>query len=53
MSGPQRITASQEYQAHHQLTATMMENATNLVWATGGGMVPASEMQGYLARGSS
>ncbi|MDU5768795.1 D-serine ammonia-lyase [Mixta calida] len=53
MSGPQRITASQEYQAHHQLTATMMENATHLVWATGGGMVPASEMQGYLARGRS
>ncbi|AUX92723.1 D-serine ammonia-lyase [Mixta gaviniae] len=51
MSGPQRISASREYQARHQLTAAMMANATQLVWATGGGMVPPDEMQNYLARG--
>ncbi len=51
MSGPQRITANRSYQTQHALSAETMANATHLVWATGGGMVPDKEMQEYLAKG--
>ncbi|HAD6878790.1 TPA_asm: D-serine ammonia-lyase, partial [Salmonella enterica subsp. enterica serovar Typhimurium str. SL1344] len=30
---------------------TQLGNATHLVWATGGGMVPEDEMEQYLAKG--
>lgn len=52
MSGPQRITASHEYLARHGITPEQMQQSTHLVWATGGGMVPAPEMQRYLAKGN-
>ncbi|MCU6667552.1 D-serine ammonia-lyase [Enterobacteriaceae bacterium H4N4] len=42
MAGPVRIAASGRY---------ALENATHLVWATGGGMVPEDEMEKYLAKG--
>jgi len=42
MAGPVRIAASGRY---------ALENATHLVWATGGGMVPPDEMAKYLAKG--
>ncbi|WP_285131347.1 D-serine ammonia-lyase [Leclercia adecarboxylata] len=42
MAGPVRLAASGRYS---------LENATHLVWATGGGMVPDEEMAKYLAKG--
>lgn len=43
MAGPQRVSASGKY---------ALENATHLVWATGGGMVPEEEMAAYLVKGN-
>ncbi|WP_447347547.1 pyridoxal-phosphate dependent enzyme, partial [Salmonella sp. AM049] len=51
MAGPQRICASVAYQQRHGFSQTQLGNATHLVWATGGGMVPEDEMEQYLAKG--
>ncbi|EAR1501520.1 D-serine ammonia-lyase [Salmonella enterica] len=51
MAGPQRICAATEYQQRHGFSQTQLGNATHLVWATGGGMVPEDEMEQYLAKG--
>ncbi|KYE94237.1 hypothetical protein AF383_24300, partial [Salmonella enterica subsp. enterica serovar Typhimurium] len=51
MAGPQRICASVAYLQRHGFSQTQLGNATHLVWATGGGMVPEDEMEQYLAKG--
>lgn len=51
MAGPQRVCASADYQQMQGFSAEQLNNATHLVWATGGGMVPEAEMAQYLAKG--
>ena len=51
MAGPQHVCASTDYQQMHGFSADQLNNATHLVWATGGGMVPETEMAQYLAKG--
>ena len=50
--GIARVLGEQQgYLARAGLNPQAMSNATHLIWATGGNMVPADEMDAYLAKG--
>lgn len=49
--GPARVLANAAYRQRLGLCDERMARATHIVWATGGSMVPADEMAGYIARG--
>ncbi|AJI85086.1 D-serine dehydratase [Yersinia enterocolitica] len=49
MPGPARVSSSLDYLEQNHFSVEKMRNATHLVWATGGGMVPVEEMEKYLA----
>ncbi|ENY6784692.1 MULTISPECIES: D-serine ammonia-lyase [Providencia] len=50
MTGCVHVTQNKGYLQSKSLTPTKLANATHLVWATGGGMVPVDEMQKYLSQ---
>ncbi|MFM2620438.1 D-serine ammonia-lyase [Vibrio owensii] len=50
MVGAVHVSNDRDYQERMQFTEEKLSNATHLVWATGGGMVPEGEMSAYLAK---
>lgn len=49
MPGAARVSMATDYLKKNGFSDQKMKNATHLVWATGGGMVPQQEMSKYLA----
>lgn len=50
-AGPWPALANREYRTAFGLDDVAMANATHIIWSTGGSMVPAAEMAGYVAEG--
>jgi D-serine dehydratase len=48
--GAVHVSNDKAYQTRMQFTEDKLNNATHLIWATGGGMVPEEEMSAYLAK---
>ena len=48
MAGPQRVCASKAYHQLQGLSEQQLQQATHLVWATGGGMVLAEANRRYM-----
>lgn len=49
--GPWRVLRDEGYLRRMGLTPERLEQATHLLWCTGGAMVPAEEMRSYVERG--
>jgi len=50
-AGIKHVLEAHDYQQRLGLTPQHLQQATHLVWGTGGSMVPAAEMDAYVARG--
>ncbi|MBB5609345.1 MULTISPECIES: D-serine ammonia-lyase [unclassified Janthinobacterium] len=50
-AGIAHVLEAHDYQQRVGLTPQRLQQATHLVWGTGGSMVPAAEMDAYVARG--
>ncbi|MCG6282249.1 D-serine ammonia-lyase [Vibrio diabolicus] len=50
MAGVVHVSNNHAYQSRMQFDEEKLRNATHLVWATGGGMVPEDEMAAYLKK---
>ncbi|MDF4902743.1 D-serine ammonia-lyase, partial [Vibrio parahaemolyticus] len=50
MIGAVHVSNNHAYQSRMKFDEEKLKNATHLVWATGGGMVPEGEMAAYLKK---